>query len=277
MISPPYLDLFAVSSLLLFFELASIRWFGSTVVFLTFFTNIVLLATFLGMSVGSLSASGRRDWAGRVMPLLLAAAILACATLWGYDRFGRLMVDVGGQGSPQQVYFGTEYRARDPASFVVPIELLGASFFVLIALVFVGIGQAMGRAFAAAEDRLLAYISNLAGSLAGILAFALASFLRTPPVVWFGVIALAWMACLRRRTVPQIAATVATLLLMSLSSYNATSWQPFSTSGAYDRIVWSPYYKVTYRPATRAITTNNIAHQEMTPLGQAPSAYQLPY
>jgi hypothetical protein len=40
----PYVELYFVSFLLLFFELACIRWFGSTVVFLTFFTNIVLLA-----------------------------------------------------------------------------------------------------------------------------------------------------------------------------------------------------------------------------------------
>src|SRR5262249_48545790 len=108
-----YADLFLVSFLLLFFELACIRWFGSTVVFLTFFTNIVLLATFLGMSVGCLAASSRRDWTRAVTPIFLTAAVLAYATLWTYDHFGRIMVDVGGQGSPQQVYFGTEYRARD--------------------------------------------------------------------------------------------------------------------------------------------------------------------
>jgi hypothetical protein len=34
-----YLQLFLVSFLILFFELAAIRWFASTVVFLTFFTN----------------------------------------------------------------------------------------------------------------------------------------------------------------------------------------------------------------------------------------------
>ena len=45
-----YLNLFFISFVLLFLELSCIRWFGSTVVFLTFFTNIVLLATFLGMS-----------------------------------------------------------------------------------------------------------------------------------------------------------------------------------------------------------------------------------
>jgi hypothetical protein len=37
-------DLFLVSFLILFFQLAAIRSFAATVVFLTFFTNIVLLA-----------------------------------------------------------------------------------------------------------------------------------------------------------------------------------------------------------------------------------------
>ncbi|MGA7459036.1 MAG: hypothetical protein WBW69_02335 [Candidatus Korobacteraceae bacterium] len=62
-----YLGLFLISFLILFFELTCIRWFGSTVIYFTFFTNIVLLATFLGMSVDCLTASGRRDWTGRVL------------------------------------------------------------------------------------------------------------------------------------------------------------------------------------------------------------------
>ena len=49
-------ELFLISFLILFFELACIRWFGSTVIFLTFFTNIVLMACFLGVSVGCLAA-----------------------------------------------------------------------------------------------------------------------------------------------------------------------------------------------------------------------------
>ena len=200
----PKTRLFLVSFLMLFFELACIRWFGSTVVFLTFFTNIVLLATFLGMSVGNLAATSRRDWAPAVVPLFLVTAALAYGSLAAYNHYGHVLVDVGGQGSPQQVYFGTEYRARDVAAFVVPIELLAAVFFVLIALVFVGIGQVMGRAFNEASDRLTAYISNIAGSLAGIAAFALASYWRTTPLTWFTIVALLWTAFLKRRTIVQV-------------------------------------------------------------------------
>ena len=50
-------DLFLISILVLFLELACIRWFPSHVLFLTFFTNTVLLAAVLGMSVGCLVAS----------------------------------------------------------------------------------------------------------------------------------------------------------------------------------------------------------------------------
>ena len=52
----------SISFLILFFELACIRWLGSTVIFLTFFTNIVLMACFLGVSVGCLAASRDRSW-----------------------------------------------------------------------------------------------------------------------------------------------------------------------------------------------------------------------
>src|SRR5436309_15114491 len=85
----PKLDLFLVSFAILFLELACIRWFGSTVVFLTFFTNIVLLATFLGMSVGCLAAGRRHNLINLVVPLLLLSMALACAVLFVYLRFGR--------------------------------------------------------------------------------------------------------------------------------------------------------------------------------------------
>jgi SAM-dependent methyltransferase len=273
-----YADLFLVSFLLLFFELACIRWFGSTVVFLTFFTNIVLLATFLGMSVGCLAAESQRDWTRAVIPIFLTAAVLACASLWGYERFGRIMVDVGGQGSPQQVYFGTEYRARDVAAFVIPIELLAALFFALIAFVFVGIGQIMGRAFNEAHDRLMAYVCNIAGSLTGIVVFAVASYWRTAPMTWFTIVALIWAYFVRRRTNLQVYGLIAMVAFMGAVGYVTTIWAPYQNSEMLQVETWSPYYKILYTPALREIDTNNIGHQAMVSLElQAATAYDLPH
>ena len=55
------LDLFLISFLTLFLELTCIRWFPSHVLFLTFFTNTVLLASILGIAVGCLAASRKSN------------------------------------------------------------------------------------------------------------------------------------------------------------------------------------------------------------------------
>ena len=44
------------SALMLFLELALIRWLGSNVVHLSYFTNFVLLGSFLGIGLGFLQS-----------------------------------------------------------------------------------------------------------------------------------------------------------------------------------------------------------------------------
>src|SRR5580658_96268 len=67
-------DLFLISLLVLFLELACIRWFPAHLLYLTFFTNTVLLASFLGMSLGCLAASRPRHLLA-FTPLLLLASM----------------------------------------------------------------------------------------------------------------------------------------------------------------------------------------------------------
>ena len=115
---------------------------------------------------------------------------LGVRVLVGYNTFSQVMIDVGSQQSPQLIYFGTDARIKDPSKWVVPIEVLAAYFFVLVALLFVGPGQEMGRRFAAIDNRLVAYTADILGSLAGIAVFGLMSFFRVPAWIWF-LIALA--------------------------------------------------------------------------------------
>src|SRR3954470_19627327 len=113
----PHVELFLISFLILFFELACIRFFGSTVVFLTFFTNIVLLACFLGMSVGLLTSSRPFDFMRAALPLAalgFAAAVAVYVLYWGWAD--SVSIGLGGQErSPQLIYFGAEYRPADPS------------------------------------------------------------------------------------------------------------------------------------------------------------------
>ena len=54
--------LVALSALMLFLELALIRWTGEKVLYLSFFANVVLLESFLGIGLGFLAARYEREW-----------------------------------------------------------------------------------------------------------------------------------------------------------------------------------------------------------------------
>src|ERR687894_4530 len=54
------LRLILLSFLMLFVELALIRWSGSNVLYLSYFSNFVLLGSFLGIGIGFLRAGARR-------------------------------------------------------------------------------------------------------------------------------------------------------------------------------------------------------------------------
>ena len=69
-------ELFLISLLLLFLELACIRWFPAHVLYLTFFTNTILLASFLGMSLGCLAARRAQNFILDT-PVLLMIAMTA--------------------------------------------------------------------------------------------------------------------------------------------------------------------------------------------------------
>ena len=253
--------LFVISFVLLFFELACIRWFGSTVVFLTFFTNIVLLATFVGMSVG---AGGRRagDWARLTGPAAAARGAARVRNAVGLHPFrkrdgGRRRAGIAAAGlfryrvPRAAMRHGSSSRSRCSA----------ATFFALIALIFVGVGQMMGRAFNASHDRLLAYIVNIGGSLAGISGFASLSYLRAPPFVWLAIVAVLWLLLLdAERAARRRAAVLLVVVLLA---------------GAVDR---ERSGRRTTRFATAGrtglIDTNNIGHQQMVrTIGRQRSGY----
>ncbi|HSA92266.1 MAG TPA: hypothetical protein VLE48_04590 [Terriglobales bacterium] len=271
----PRADLFLVSFLVLFLELACIRWFPAHVLYLTFFTNTVLMACFLGMSVGCLAASRSRNYLMGTPVLLLVA--VAGGQLVEYARHSiERVVVVGNQASPQLVYFGTEYRVQDLARFVVPIEALGGAFFLVLALVLLGPGQELGRCLDRVPDRIQAYTLNILGSLAGIVAFALSSWWQLSPLAWFLVVA-ACMAYLLRRHCTRRALVVRGSLLVLIAFLASLSVADYRRTV---EVFWSPYYRIDYQYQRRQIVVNQIGHQGMVASGddRAPAfAYSLPH
>lgn len=270
----PTTELFLISALILFLELACIRWFPANVLFLTFFTNTVLLACFLGMSLGCLAASHRRNYL-KATPVLLAFALFAASQV--EIRQSRLggVVDIG-QNSPQVVFFGTEFDpGNDVAKFAIPVEALAGFFFLAIALSLVGPGQELGRALARVPNRIQAYTVNILGSIAGIVLFALGSFLELSPGWWFLSvgIGLAYFLFERPVTFRQSANGVVLALCVLLSF--ATTIKSLNHPDRQE--YWSPYYRVSYDRSDRSITVNMLGHQQMFSRETNFLGYALPY
>ncbi len=262
------LDLFLISFLTLFLELTCIRWFPSHVLFLTFFTNTMLLASILGIAVGCLAANRKANLL-KWTPVILAIAIGSAHLVELQRQASASIIDVGNQASPQLVFFGVEYQARDVSSFVIPIEAICGYFFLLIALAMMGPGQQLGRALARLPNRLEAYTIDILGSVMGIAGFAACSFLELPPLWWFGLVLAGFVHFLRPDNmlwIVRVAVPMVAILAMS-----TTGWL-----GDYVE-QWSPYYRVTYVRDQGLINVNLIGHQQMQPRSAPFPAYALPH
>src|SRR3954447_4761311 len=88
------MEVFGLSAIALFLELLVIRWTGSHVLYLGYFSNFVLLGCFLGLGAGALVARRKLD----LLPLLpLGLAVLVVLVL-GLEVQVRI-------DSPDNIYF----------------------------------------------------------------------------------------------------------------------------------------------------------------------------
>ncbi len=245
------------SALMLFLELALIRWLGSNIVHLSYFSNFVLLGSFLGIGVGFLVS--RRSWT-----LIPAAPVLLALLVVGVRQ---LPVSLDRTGS-DVIYFTSLQATGPPAWLVLP------AVFVVVALVLAGPAEIVGRCFADLTP-LTAYRWDLVGSLVGIGGFTVLSFLWAPPVVWGVIVALAFVLLVPnlKRVLSIAAGAVVVGVLLVESTAAGTSW--------------SPYYKVTTKdvvpgnPDFVDISVNGVPHQLMAPaqwkLEQGEQQYSTPY
>jgi len=271
-------DLFVVGFVILVLELALIRWLPAYVPFLTFFPNFVLIAAFVGMSVGCMAASRERDWLAVSSWLLLATGVGALIVYVASVESGQFQMRVGDPKSPSRIYFGALQDPEEATGLVVPVQLAVGACFALVAAVFLGLGQCLGRALNRVPSRLWAYTLNVAGSLAGVAAMAASSRASLAPVWWFGMAVGGWLWLARARRWHWAAARCAPLVLLlvvvGFAGSRAELLRRF-TPGA--QIHWSPYYCIKYYPGREHILVNNIGHQTMCHQARYGVAYSLPY
>ena len=224
------------SFLMLFVELALIRWTAANNVYVTNATNFVLLASFLGIGVGFLNARSTRDF--------LRWTPLALILLVGWELAFPVILATQAGPSPYQGLGGT-------AALPKPLTL--TVVFVLSVAVMAGFGQAVARIFVQFKP-LRAYRLDIAGSIAGIVVFSVLAFLQLPPLYW---------------------ALIAGGGLVYLLARNGRWWQWVLVGGfvvllGAESFVpgqhWSPYYKLStlQRGGTAPalyVSANNIPYQ----------------
>jgi SAM-dependent methyltransferase len=242
-----------LSFLMLFVELALIRWTGSNVVYLSYFSNFVLLGSFLGIGLGFLRGDRRPD--------LWPFAPVALGALVAFVRFVPVEINSGGS---EFLYFG-ELRTSGP-----PRQLVLAVVFIVVAAVMAFIAQGVARSFAKFPP-LQAYRLDLIGSVLGIIGFSLLSFLRAPPLAW-GAIAVVLILALEAPKwsitgALQVGGAAVILLVLALETFSA------GTS-------WSPYYKIEAKPSEQVsgallVNVNGLPHQAYFP-AVGPEGYTNP-
>ncbi|MFN2627773.1 MAG: spermidine synthase [Gaiellaceae bacterium] len=245
------LRLFLLSFLLLYVELVLIRWTAANVLYLSYFTNFVLLGSFLGIGLGFL----------RPRPRLFDAAPLAIGALLCFVYFFPTKISHAGG---RLILFGAHTGG-------VPIWLALPAVFVVTTLALMLIAGAAATVFARLPP-LTAYRFDILGSLAGTTTFALMSLLGAPPLAWGALTALLFLLLYGRSgRVLQLAGVAAIVVPLGLASFRSD-------------LIWSPYYAIKLtqgdRPGDTRVSVNGIPHQQIAPLADKlvrGSYYLIPY
>ena len=227
----------ALSFLMLFVELALIRWTGSNILYLSYFSNFILLASFLGIGLGFLRADARRN--------LFPLAPIGLAALIAFVRLFPVEIDRSGT---ELIFFGAlGIQSGLPPWLTLPVLFLGVAGVMTL------IGEGVARTFRRFSP-LDAYRLDILGSLAGIIAFSVLAFLGAPPLAWGSVVALALVLLADRSSrIWQLPVLGIMLVLLGVESIVPTD-------------SWSPYYKIrliTQPSGAVSLFVNGIPHQTM--------------
>jgi hypothetical protein len=235
----PETRLYLTATSILFVELLLIRWIPANVIYVGFFRNFLLMASFLGIGLGILwGRDPRRIPIPPFGPLLFSLVLLVT----------QVQVTVHLDSGDEIFALGAS-RGAD-ANFIVLSVLV-----LLTTMIMAGLAVPVGPLLTAMPP-LRAYAIDILGSMTGIALFTLLSAAWTPPWLWFVVLAalisgLGVMTGLTRTSAITAASLVGTLLLVAVAA------APNQT--------WSPYYRIDeieMEEAT-AIHVNGIPHQAM--------------
>jgi spermidine synthase len=226
--------LILASFLTLFAELALIRWIGTEVRIFAYVKNLALLLCFLGFGVGC--ALARRPVRWRASATALLGLLMVVRWPWHGERIFEGLSE--SMGAAQDIAIWASGTARHWPDFLLSV-LMVAVLLLLVACVFIPLGQVVSRQLELAARPLQSYSWNLAASLVGILTFVAVSRFALGPAVWMAIIFLGigfLQPGLRHALIFVSLAIPACLLLHDVSTpQRFTIWTPYQTID-YERL-----------------------------------------
>ena len=213
--------LLLTSATLLFVELLLIRWIPANVRYIGYFSNFILMASFLGIGLGIVLGRQGRQLPFSPFPLLL----LATTTL---VTVAQLNIQFGGEN---EIFYGVDLSNSADVNFVV-LPLI----VVLVTAMLASLALPLGPLLRSMPP-LRAYAIDIAGSMIGIAGFAILSLVGTNPVVWFTIVGVLLLALsLGQGPTPWSALGGAAMAIVIVGSFQLAE---------VEQDVWSPYYRIT--------------------------------
>ena len=259
--------MFIASFLLIFGQLALIRYIGSEVGVFAYLQNIVLTSCFIGFGVGLRapdSSVAGKEFCLALLKLLGLLVVVGMVADWSF-----LATAVSALG--QSYVAWNIFHVNHWSPRLIPLVLLGLAviFYILVltALVFAPLGRIIASCFEKRENPLTPYLHNLAGSIVGVISFYTVSYFSLAPQWWFLVMGCGALIITPPhtwgRSWHKIISILPALLVVVGTVANSTS-----------TTIWSPYQKlnltwVTAPPHSMEggyIRVNNSGYQIMLDL-----------
>src|SRR6266849_867643 len=281
--------LFLISAMALYTEVVLIRWMSAEIRMFAYLKNFTLFACFLGLGLGMMRRG--RDRADKFLAILMAATALILAFSSQLHLTRLFFPDVGvyqwggNLRSPQLLPAARALPVlgavlRHLPDSVVPWTLgafalvVGSALFCLVLAIFYRLGMLVGECLEAAGPPLKAYTLNLAGSLAGTLAFTALVFFSLPPWAWILPVFAGLVYFSSRRVRDGLILGGGRIIIKTIEIKAAVQWLP------YYRIIYVPSAERGYR-----LDVDHDFYQDVMNLGPSANAssqsarryYDFPY
>ncbi|MDP2632388.1 MAG: hypothetical protein Q8P25_01560 [Candidatus Curtissbacteria bacterium] len=264
------LQIIIVSFISLFLELRVIRLIGTEIRIFAYFSNLVLLAIFVGLGLGMIVKTKFSIITTSSLLFLLTIIISTNYIVrWPNLEF-KLFSGITELLAPlSESYIWLQLQTYSKTGIVIGI-ILTILLFLMIVLIFMPLGQILGNLLQKHNKPILVYSINVAASLAGLWAFQAFSLARFSP--YFGIIlALGALIFFAKNQVEKLALiiiflTATAFIVPRIEAKNITYWSP------YQKLTLSPAFRdetnVNPQPGGWYLEVNNVGYMSLLNLSE---------